>query len=175
MAGWAKFGRLSRRREKAEVVCLAADGPSERLKELARLPVTAGTARPLRVFADAGFLLTAGLAAAQTPPTTPTPATKPAAKPAPATLLGTASPCGGNVPGRILAMAGDGQSAAFHITPTIRKEDGKPATTLDQRRVHFGLALGGTVAGDFQYETTLDFRPLPDKVKDGRACASAWG
>lgn len=50
----AKFGRLSLRREKAEVVCLVADGPSEHLKELARLPFTVGTVRPLRVFADAG-------------------------------------------------------------------------------------------------------------------------
>lgn len=50
----AKKGRLVLRQEKGEVVWLVADTPYDPLRELARLPFTMGTVRPLRVFADAG-------------------------------------------------------------------------------------------------------------------------
>jgi hypothetical protein len=50
----AKAGRLVLRREKADVICLAADSPQGELKELARLPFTAATVTKVRLFADTG-------------------------------------------------------------------------------------------------------------------------
>lgn len=50
----AKTGRLVLRREKAEVICLGADGPTAGPKELARLPFVNATVRQVRVFADPG-------------------------------------------------------------------------------------------------------------------------
>jgi hypothetical protein len=49
-----KNGRLAMRREQAELVCLAADGPKEPLRELTRVAFTEGTVRPVRLFADRG-------------------------------------------------------------------------------------------------------------------------
>jgi hypothetical protein len=49
----AKSGRLILRREKEEIVCLAADGKSEP-QELCRVPFTKGTVHQVRVYADPG-------------------------------------------------------------------------------------------------------------------------
>lgn len=108
------------------------------------------------------WLAAAGLAPAQTPATTPT------TKPAPRPLLAGFYPVGGDVPGRKLEQARDGSSATFHITPA-QKPDGKPATTLDQRRGHFALRTEQVLVGDFQYEAAVEFLTLPDRVRDG------WG
>jgi len=50
----SKSGRLVLRREKKEVICLAADSVQAELRELCRLPFTDVTVRPVRLFADAG-------------------------------------------------------------------------------------------------------------------------
>ncbi len=50
----AKAGRLLLRREKADVVCLAADGPQGDFRELVRLPFTPATVSKVRLFADPG-------------------------------------------------------------------------------------------------------------------------
>ncbi|HEY1380014.1 MAG TPA: hypothetical protein VGF55_24640, partial [Gemmataceae bacterium] len=50
----AKAGRLVLRREKADMVCLAADGPQGELRELVRLPFTPATVSKVRLFADPG-------------------------------------------------------------------------------------------------------------------------
>jgi hypothetical protein len=50
----AKSGKLVLRRERDEVVCLAADGIQAPLRELCRLPFSFGTVRPVRLFADTG-------------------------------------------------------------------------------------------------------------------------
>jgi hypothetical protein len=47
-------GRLTIRREKAEVICLAADRPNGELQELIRLPFTARRVRYLKLHADCG-------------------------------------------------------------------------------------------------------------------------
>jgi hypothetical protein len=49
----ARSGQLAFRRDKTDLVCLAADGKGE-LKELCRLPFTAGTVRQIRLYADPG-------------------------------------------------------------------------------------------------------------------------
>jgi hypothetical protein len=50
----AKAGRLVLRREKADVICLAADTPKGEPQELVRLPFTAGTVHKVRIYADLG-------------------------------------------------------------------------------------------------------------------------
>jgi hypothetical protein len=50
----ATLGRLVIRREKDELVCLAADGPKGEPRELHRQPFTTATVRQVRLFADAG-------------------------------------------------------------------------------------------------------------------------
>jgi hypothetical protein len=50
----AKAGRMVLRREKADVVCLAADTPQGELKELCRVPFSPATVRQVRMFADNG-------------------------------------------------------------------------------------------------------------------------
>jgi hypothetical protein len=55
----ARAGRLVLRREKAAVVCLAADGPAAELRELCRVPFVPDTVRQVRVFADPGGSKTA--------------------------------------------------------------------------------------------------------------------
>jgi hypothetical protein len=50
----ATQGRLVVRRKKAELTFLVADGPGEELRELCRVPFTAGTVRKLLVNADSG-------------------------------------------------------------------------------------------------------------------------
>jgi hypothetical protein len=47
-------GKFGFRREKDAIICLASDGLNEPMKELERVPFTAGTLRPLRVYADNG-------------------------------------------------------------------------------------------------------------------------
>jgi hypothetical protein len=50
----APAGRLVLRREKADVVCLAADGPNGEPRELCRVPFTNQTVREVRFYADPG-------------------------------------------------------------------------------------------------------------------------
>jgi hypothetical protein len=50
----AKTGRLILRREKADVICLAADGPQAEPRELIRLPFVPDTIRQVRLFGDLG-------------------------------------------------------------------------------------------------------------------------
>jgi hypothetical protein len=50
----AKSGRLLLRREKTELVCLAADDIRSEPRELCRIPFTDATVRPVRLFADTG-------------------------------------------------------------------------------------------------------------------------
>jgi hypothetical protein len=50
----ARSGRLVLRREKGEVICLAADGMHADLRELCGIPFSEGTIRPIRLFADTG-------------------------------------------------------------------------------------------------------------------------
>jgi hypothetical protein len=57
-ASKAKSGLLALRREKDEIICLAADKPTDPLRELCRMPFTRANLQPVRVFADAGGSLT---------------------------------------------------------------------------------------------------------------------
>ena len=50
----AKAGRLILRREKAEVICLAADGPQAEPRELVRLPFSPATVRKVRIYRRPG-------------------------------------------------------------------------------------------------------------------------
>ncbi|MCI0680519.1 MAG: hypothetical protein L0Y71_00325 [Gemmataceae bacterium] len=50
----ARKGKLAMRREKDEIVCLAANSPKEELRELCRLPFTERTIRKIRLFVDQG-------------------------------------------------------------------------------------------------------------------------
>lgn len=50
----AKTGRLFLRRENADVICLAEDGPQGERRELMRLPFTPATISKVRLFADTG-------------------------------------------------------------------------------------------------------------------------
>jgi len=54
VASAAKAGRMGLRREKKELVFLAADGPGKPLEEIGRLPFTDRTIRAVRFFADPG-------------------------------------------------------------------------------------------------------------------------
>jgi hypothetical protein len=50
----AKVGRMVLRREKTDVICLAADNPQEEPRELCRVAFSPATVRQVRVFADPG-------------------------------------------------------------------------------------------------------------------------
>lgn len=50
----AKTGRMLLRREKADVICLAADSPTGELRELCRVTFSPATVRQVRIFADPG-------------------------------------------------------------------------------------------------------------------------
>ncbi len=175
-------GRLVVRRTGAWLILSAADGARAEPEELTRFPFPPGQVPRLRLMADQGGTPTAPLDVrftaltvragkladnVGTAPATVRPVT-PAVTLLPATLLGSGTVYGGAVPGRLVARAGDGESLTFHINPA-KTADGKVATSLDQRRSHFGLSLGQTLVGDFQYEATVEFLTLPDKAPDG------WG
>jgi len=53
-ASKTKSGLLALRRVKDEIICLAADKPTDPLRELCRLPFTRANLQPIRVFADTG-------------------------------------------------------------------------------------------------------------------------
>jgi hypothetical protein len=50
----SQHGKLCFRREKTEVVCLAADNPKDPLRELGRVPFSGRFVRQMRLFADTG-------------------------------------------------------------------------------------------------------------------------